>query len=80
MFMSSIVWLYSKDLLDYVALKTHFVVRKFQERKKKQLTEYMDTIVTAENIIYKLLFSITFVNNNPHIAIDSLFLLWMTLG
>ena len=42
----------------------------------------MDVIVTAQNMIYKLSFSITFVNNNPHIAIrESLFLLWiMTLG
>ena len=28
----------------------------------------MDAIVTAQNMIYKLSFSITFVNNNPHIA------------
>ena len=41
----------------------------------------MDAIVTAQNMIYKLSFSITFANNNPHIAIgESLFLLWMTLG
>ena len=29
----------------------------------------MDAIVTAQNMIYKLSCSITFVNNNPHIAI-----------
>ena len=29
----------------------------------------MDAIVTAQNMIYKLSFSITYVNNNPHIAI-----------
>ena len=31
----------------------------------------MDAIVTAQNMIHvhKLSFSITFVNNNPHIAI-----------
>ena len=46
---------------------------------KKKKT--MDVIVTAQNIIYKLQFSITFVNKNPLMAIEeSLFLLWMTLG
>ena len=41
----------------------------------------MDAIVTAQNMIYKLSFSITVVHNNPHIAIrDSLFLLRMTSG
>ena len=35
--------------------------------------------MTAQNIIYKLSFSITFVNNNSYIAIgESLFLLGMT--
>ena len=29
----------------------------------------MDAIVTAQNMIYKLSFSIMFVKNNPHIAI-----------
>ena len=29
----------------------------------------MDAIVTAQNMIYKVSFSITFVNNNPRIAI-----------
>ena len=28
--------------------------------------ESMDAIVTAQNMIYKLSFSITLVNNNPH--------------
>ena len=37
--------------------------------------------MTAQNMMYKLSFSITFVNKNPHIAIgESLFRLWMTLG
>ena len=37
--------------------------------------------MTAQNMIYKLSFSITFVNNNPHIAIgDSFFFLWMVSG
>ena len=41
----------------------------------------MDAIVTAQNMIYKLSFGITFVTNNPHIAIwDSLFLLWDDTG
>ena len=41
----------------------------------------MDVAVTAQNMINKLSFRITFVNKNPHIAIgESLFLLWMTLG
>ena len=35
MFMSSIVWSYSKDLLHHAALKIHFVVGKFQGEKKK---------------------------------------------
>ena len=37
--------------------------------------------MTAQNMIYKLSFSIKFVNNNLHIAIgESLFSLWMALG
>ena len=35
--------------------------------------------MTAQNMIYKLSFSITFVNNNLAIG-ESLFLLWMILG
>ena len=31
MFISSIVWSYSKDLLHHAALKIHLVVGKFQE-------------------------------------------------
>ena len=46
-----------------------------------QLTDSMNTIVTAQNMIYKLSFSITFVNNNPHIAIwDSLFFVVDDIG
>ena len=41
----------------------------------------MDAVVTSQTMIYLAIFSITFVNNNPHIAIlDGLFLLWMTPG
>ena len=40
----------------------------------------MDAILIAENMIYKLSFGITFVNNNPHIAIRDSLLLWMTSG
>ena len=29
----------------------------------------MDAIVTAQNMIYKLSFGITFLNKNPHIAL-----------
>ena len=44
-------------------------------------TDSMDDIVTAQNMIYKLSFSITFVNNNPHISIwDSLFFVMDDIG
>ena len=40
----------------------------------KTIIEYMDAIVTAQTMIYKLSFSTKFVNNNPHITIwDILF-------
>ena len=78
--MSSIVWSYSKDLLHHAALKIHLVVGKFQGNNnfiallvlKMHLmhnVESMDAIVTAQNMIYKLSFSITFMSINPHIAI-----------
>ena len=42
---------------------------------------YVDVVVTVQNMICKLSFSITFVNNNPHITVgECLFSLWITLG
>ena len=59
--MSFLVWSYSKDLLHHAALKFNLVVGRFQGEKKiiiwflpshaKQLTDSMDAIVTAQNMI-----------------------------
>ena len=80
--MSSTVWsYYSKDLLHHVALK-YLVVGKFQGKifvvlfvKSEKFgffhlmhNNYMGVVI-AQNMKYKLSFSITVVNNNPHIAI-----------
>ena len=80
MFMYSTVWSYSKDILHHTAQKIHLVVRKFQGKIKFfiLLVKYKKfgffhlmhgCYCDSSNMIYKLSFSIMFVNYNPHIAI-----------